>query len=223
MRFRARRRLVAGFAALWVAVPAAVAAQSAGPGPSPAAVTFANGALGTAEERCGAGDLCASLKLPNGDAISVYNGGAVRCKPYTLKIVRMHGDTKLFDYDAQTDTQHGFFTAGNCSDTFANTYLTIGNGGARLGIFQNTDGSLFARWEGGSGFIRPIRRPGAAATAPPGPWSDEMIDGHPRTCTRDYGWYRQTASWDRKECAGARERWAAERAASPSPSPSPSN
>jgi hypothetical protein len=86
---------------------------------SPPSFTFPNGSVGTAEDRCGAGDLCAALKLPNGDTISVYNGGAIRCKPYTLKVVRMHGDTKLFDYDAQTDTAHGFFTAGNCSDTFA--------------------------------------------------------------------------------------------------------
>jgi hypothetical protein len=174
-------------------------------------LNFENGSVATAEERCGAGDLCATLKLPNGDTISVYNGGAIRCKPYTLKVVRMHGDTKLFDYDAQTDTAHGFFTAGNCSDTFANTYLTIGNGGARLGIFQNTDGSLFARWEGGKGYV-----------GPGGPHPDKCeipmkVVGMPLVAK---------FPWDSKQCQTYREnqaRKAAEAAnASPAPSASPS-
>ncbi len=135
---------------------------------------FSDGAIGTTGDECSLGDLCGSLAFPNGDRIDVYNGGAPRCKPYTLNIVRMHGETKLFDYKTETnkgdDADTGF---GKKCGKFQNTTLTFDNGVARLDFFQSADGSIFSRWIGGvsdtnSDVRTSVPIPNSGATAAPG-------------------------------------------------------
>ncbi len=75
---------------------------------SPLHVQMRDGSVATAVKDCGSGDLCGSLTLANGDTLKVYSEGASAreidsaCQPYTLRIVRMHGDAVLLSYDAQT-------------------------------------------------------------------------------------------------------------------------
>lgn len=111
---------------------------------------FSDGAIGSTGDECSLGDLCATLTFTSGDRIDIYNGGAPHCKPYTLNIVRMHGDNKLFDYKTETDkgddAETGF---GKKCGNFKNTTLTFDNGLARLDFFQSHDGSIFSRWNGG--------------------------------------------------------------------------
>ncbi len=132
---------------LLCAVPAA--ARTA----TPADVTFSDGAVGNAPAECGTGDLCAALTLPGGDRIQVYNSGAGDCQPFTLEIVRMHGDSELFHSQTQTADKH--VTQTHHTRTidcyvFENTFLTFDGGRARLGLFLSSDGALFAQWSGGS-------------------------------------------------------------------------
>ena len=133
---------------------------------APPPTTYGDGAVGTAPVECGVGDPCAVLKLPNGDAITIYNGGGPHCQPYTLDVVRTHGDTVLFQNHLLTDDMAtdpwlgGDRHPGQCY-RFRSTYLTFDAGVARLGLFQAKDGSLFAEWSNGS------TAPGMSATPAP--------------------------------------------------------
>ena len=132
---------------------------------APDAMVFSDGAIGSASVECGVGDLCAALKLPNGDTISVYNGGATNCKPYELDIVRTHGDTVLSQSKRYSDdTGTDFLGSGNAScRNFKNTFLTFDSGQARLGLFLSRDGSLLGEWTGGKS------DEGSSATTAPSP------------------------------------------------------
>jgi hypothetical protein len=114
-------------------------------------MAFKDGAIGTAPRECGLGDLCATLTLPNGDRIEIYNGGASKCKPYTLNVLRMHGNDKLFDYKLETDrtpdANWGIY--GVQCGLFKDTFLTFDEGIATLGIFAARDGAIFGKWQGG--------------------------------------------------------------------------
>lgn len=118
-----------------------------------APVTFSDGALGTVSKECGLGDLCASLRLSNGDVVSIYNGGAPHCQPYTLNVVRTHGDTVLFnsrmgsDDVSSSSLYMGSRRKGACY-AFKSTFLTFDAGIAHLGLFQSHDGALFGEWSG---------------------------------------------------------------------------
>ena len=100
------------------------------------------------------------------NAITIYNGGGPHCQPYTLDVVRTHGDTVLFQNHLLTDDMAtdpwlgGDRHPGQCY-RFRSTYLTFDAGVARLGLFQAKDGSLFAEWSNGS------TAPGMSATPAP--------------------------------------------------------
>jgi hypothetical protein len=108
----------------------------------PAALQFPDHSIGTVTNECGMGDLCATLKLPGGDHIDVYNGGAPHCKPYTIMVIRMHGDVKLLDYTTKDDGVYGIVCGA-----FKNTLLTFDNGLAKLHLYQSGTGALFGEWE----------------------------------------------------------------------------
>lgn len=135
---------------------------------APDPMLFPDGSVGSAPAECGLGDLCASLKLPNGDVISVYNGGATNCKPYEIDVVRTHGDTVLFQSKRYSDDSGtDFLGSGNAScRNFKNTFLTFDSGQARLGLFLSHDGSLLGDWSGGksgkNGLVVPLPSPSAS-------------------------------------------------------------
>lgn len=111
-------------------------------------VTFPDGATGTVTAECGVADLCASLKLPGGDSIEVYNeGGAGYCQPYMLSIIRLRGTTVLLKSETESASKkvkEGMqkFTCAQ----FLSTYLTFDAGIAKLGLFLSKDGTLFGEW-----------------------------------------------------------------------------
>lgn len=123
---------------------------------SPLHVQMQDGSVGDAVKECGSGDLCGSLLLANGDTLKIYSERSSAreidsaCQPYTLKIVRMHGDTVLLSYDAQTrmvskntDWQL-HWNANNCP--FRDTYIMFDNGHVKMGVFQDQDGDLSVRF-----------------------------------------------------------------------------
>lgn len=139
------------FSVFGVAATPTLAREKAAP-----PMRFSDGAIGSTGDECSLGDLCGTLTFTSGDRIDIYNGGAPHCKPYTLNIVRMHGENKLFDYktesDKADDQETGF---GKACGKFKNTTLTFDSGLARLDFFQSHDGSLFSRWNGGTSDTTP--------------------------------------------------------------------
>ena len=125
-----------------------LAAPAFGRGKALPDVTFPDGATGTVTAECGVADLCASLKLPGGDSIEVYNeGGAGYCQPYMLSIIRLRGTTVLLKSETESASKkvkEGMqkFTCAQ----FVSTYLTFDAGVAKLGLFLSKDGTLFGEW-----------------------------------------------------------------------------
>ncbi len=143
------RSFAALFAAAAMLICAPVLARTA----APPDIQFSDGAVGSAAAECGTGDLCASLTLPGGDTIDVYNSGAGECQAFTLEIVRMHAGSELFHSQMQTADRHVTVEhKGKSIDCyqFENTFLTFDGGHARLGLFLSSDGSLFGEWSPGS-------------------------------------------------------------------------
>jgi hypothetical protein len=188
------------------------------------ALTYPNGAVGTVAERCGEGDLCATLTQKDGSRLEIYNEGAVRCQPYGLRIVKYKNDVKLFDYEKKTDRGASFIQNNGC-DNFSNTYMTLADGTAHLGIFQNKDGTLFARWSATAGRSDNSAYPKTIGKLRVVDKEDsydlgDLVDGHPRRCKVSYG-IGQFA-WSEKICTNSRLDWEANHP-TPAPSPSPAH
>jgi len=182
-------------------------------GAAVAATTYPDGSIATAPDRCGAGDMCAALAAPDGSRIEVYNEGAARCQAYGLRVVKMKGDVKLFDYERKTDGE-GADSNGSCANVFTNTTLTFGaNGEARVLFYLNADGTLSARWLdalGDSTATPDPRRRSVSATVRYDT-TDHRDGGHPAGCEVSkgplVGWVWRT--WADSACAPARDDWAA--------------
>jgi hypothetical protein len=109
----------------------------------PSPVTYTDGATALARPECGVGDLCATITLPDQDRVLVYNRGATKCGPFTLRLLTLHGDTVVLTSDVLTATRREPNT--NCM-RFANTYVTLDSGEIRMGVFLAKDGALFVRF-----------------------------------------------------------------------------
>ena len=146
-----------------VLVPLGPSAAQASPG---IGIVYGDGSIATSEPECAAGDLCATLTSPDGTRLGIYNEGAGHCQPYTVRFVKMQGQTRLFDFSRRTEM---FVNANGLGPpcAFGNTTFTLDNGHAHLLFFQNADGSLTARWGGGSPKI--LTPTGAVAPTPAAP------------------------------------------------------
>jgi hypothetical protein len=130
-------------------------------------VTYPDGAVATAQTACGIGDLCGTIKLPDGDELSFYNIAGGRCQPYVLRMVRAKGDTVLFASYLTTDKRGGAvvlsgsstsagagyptystFVGGRGCIRFRNTAFTLDNGQVKMGVFLARSGALFVRFMG---------------------------------------------------------------------------
>lgn len=133
------------------------------------AITYPDGAVAEARAECAVLDLCATITLPDGDVMRIYNKGAGRCEPFVLHLVRTHGDAVLLDSELVTATTESpprystptplppataspksrpRFEIGphqGCPQ-FKNTYFTFDEGRIRMGVFLATDGALFVQF-----------------------------------------------------------------------------
>lgn len=120
-------------------------------------VTYADGAVAEARAECGVLDLCATITLPDGDTIRIYNKGAGRCEPFALRLVRSHGDAVIIDSELVTATTRTVSPSSQPSELaapaplsscaqFKNTYFTFDGGRIRMGVFLAKDGSLFMQF-----------------------------------------------------------------------------
>lgn len=134
-------------------------------------VTYPDGAVAEARPECAVLDLCATITLPDKDVLRIYNKGADRCQPYSLHLVRTHGDAVLLDSELVTATTasepsytrpnapqppqpspnatskpRSAFPPQNGCAQFKNTYFTFDEGRIRMGVFLAKDGSLFVQF-----------------------------------------------------------------------------
>lgn len=150
-------------------------------------IVYSDGSIATSTPECAAGDLCATLASTDGTRLEIYNEGAGHCQPYRIRFVKMQGQTRLFDFSRRTELFVSTSYLGPpCA--FGSTTFTLDNGNARLLFFQNTDGSLTARWQGGATeFLTPARSvaptPGASCTIQTGPSQWLILDANDPRCT----------------------------------------
>lgn len=132
------------------------------------AITYPDGAVAEARAECAVLDLCATITLPDGDVMRIYNKGAGRCEPFILHLVRTHGDAVLLESELVTATTESSpeyshtpqsqatsspksrprFESGphqGCPQ-FKNTYFTLDEGRIRMGVFLAKDGALFVQF-----------------------------------------------------------------------------
>lgn len=138
------------------------------------AVRYPDGAVAEARAKCGVLDLCATITLPDGEIVRIYNRGAERCRPFYLHMVRTRGEVVLLESDLVTATtasgsaysspspepgptptprpRHGPpppppppGTHRGCPQ-FKNSYFTFDQGRIQMGVFLNKDGSLFVQF-----------------------------------------------------------------------------
>ena len=109
----------------------------------PPPVSYTDGAVAHARPQCAAGDLCATITLPVGDDVRVYNKGAARCKPFTLELVTLHGEAVVLRSEVVTATRPG---KNRTCPQFANTYVMLDSGEIRMGVFLAKDGALFVQF-----------------------------------------------------------------------------
>jgi hypothetical protein len=123
-----------------------LATSSATPPPD---VKYPDGAVASATARCADGDLCGSVQLSNGDTIDVYSEGAAYCKPYMLKVVRLHGGTVILSSDVELHKGQTTDVLGNanCQSGFTESALTLDQGEVRMVFNLNGDGTLSARFD----------------------------------------------------------------------------
>lgn len=121
------------------ALPAAAAESTLMPSP----VTYTDGATALARPECGVGELCATINLPDQDTMLVYNRGAAKCAPFTLRFLTLHGDTIVSSSDVLTATRRELNT--NCT-RFVNTYIMLDSGEIRMGVFLAKDGGLHVQF-----------------------------------------------------------------------------
>jgi hypothetical protein len=119
------------------------ARADAGPTTVPQPVSYSDGAVAYARPQCATGDLCATITLPDGDDIRVYNRGAARCRPFKLELVTLHGEAVMLRSEVVTATRPG--KSRTCPQ-FANTYVMLDSGEIRMGIFLAKDGTLFVEF-----------------------------------------------------------------------------
>lgn len=190
-------RLIVSALAMFGATSLSLAARAADSIPS---LIFADGSVGTLTASCGAGDVCGTLALRNGDRVVIYNAGSSRCKPYQLKLVRF-GETPLFAngsrYRSPDAPPGSLFT--NCS--FTPTTLTVSNG-HRFTVFQNNDRTLFGRWQDGDRFTTAARLWDSHDAEPV-----NLVNGHPRFCTPIFDYPTQHSAWSDRHCSEARAMW----------------
>ena len=77
----------------------------------------------------------------------VYNRGATKCGPFTLRLLTLHGDIVVFTSDVLMATRRE--TNGNCKRV-TNTYLSLDSGEIRMGVFLAKDGALFVQFLAGA-------------------------------------------------------------------------
>jgi hypothetical protein len=113
----------------------------------PPPVSYSDGAVAQARAECGVGDLCGDIKLPDEDAVRVYNGGATRCGPFSLELVTLHGDAVVLRSKVLTATRPGL--SRTCPQ-FENTFVPLDSGVIRMAVFLAKDGSLFVEFLSGT-------------------------------------------------------------------------
>ena len=111
----------------------------------PNSLTLIDGTVATPTEQCSVSDLCVTVKEANGDVLSFYNKGAQKCDPYKVHVIRMKGDTKLFEYDIQLQHSKNISIYHNRKCQYESTgEVSFDGGHLHIGFYQNHEGNLFA-------------------------------------------------------------------------------
>ncbi|MBV8282763.1 MAG: hypothetical protein JO347_11990 [Candidatus Eremiobacteraeota bacterium] len=104
-------------------------------------LTFSDGAVATTYEHCGDTDLCATVKYPNGDLLSIYSEGAALCQPYYLDFVSMNGATKNFEFSRVMNHDPIPTNSNSCGHSRSTT-MVMDHGLVHLTVSENSDGTL---------------------------------------------------------------------------------
>lgn len=108
-----------------------------------APVSFSDGAVATAYDHCGESDLCATIRYPTADQLSIYSEGAAYCQPYMLHFVLRHATNTIYEFtrtlnhDLPGTTGFG----SKCGNNQA-TQMTLDHGLVHLTVDEYTDGTL---------------------------------------------------------------------------------
>lgn len=118
-------------------------------------VTYANGDVATAVEKCGPGEVCANITRSNGDQIKVLTGGSGHCNPYIMTFMQYNKGQLEAVWSTPTDRNPdsaggGMFGGGPACGKFRNTHMPVDGGVIDMGIFVNNDGTISVKFFGGS-------------------------------------------------------------------------
>jgi hypothetical protein len=66
-------------------------------------LSFLDGSVGEAVDKCDVGDLCALIRYRNGDRLAIYSEGAANCEPYVLYFSRTNGNRTIYAFSRNVD------------------------------------------------------------------------------------------------------------------------
>lgn len=113
-------------------------AQGAFASPVTQRVTFTDGSVAQAVDRCFAFDLCAQLSYADGGQLSIYSEGAAYCQPYVLNFDRTSGDRTIYSVSRSVDHSRPLFGCGHSRTT----RIPMDGGRTTLVVSENADGTL---------------------------------------------------------------------------------
>ncbi len=66
-------------------------------------LSFLDGSVGEAVDKCDVGDLCSLIRYRNGDRLAIYSEGVVNCEPYVLYLSRTNGNRIIYAFSRNVD------------------------------------------------------------------------------------------------------------------------